>query len=95
MSRDFWLRARDVGQRSMGSMMAGRKRPAQESLESLSQEALSTSEEAKSTVKKKKTNSHDPQKFGGMSEEEVCKLQLPDHVAPGLDIIFVSSRIDW
>ena len=74
----------------MGNIMAGRKRPAQESLESLSQEALSASEEAKSAVKKKKSDSHDPKKFGGMSEDEVCKLQLPDHVAPGLDIIFVS-----
>lgn len=28
-------------------------------------------------------------KFGGMTEEEVCKLLLPDHMKPGLDIIFV------
>lgn len=28
-------------------------------------------------------------KFGGLSEEEVCKLRLPDHMRPGLDIIFV------
>lgn len=28
-------------------------------------------------------------KFGGMTEEEVCKLLLPDHMQPGLDIIFV------
>lgn len=72
--------------------MAGRKRRAQESLESLSREALSASEEAKRTVKKKKTDSFDSQKFGGMTEEEVCKLQLPDHVEKGLDIIFVSSK---
>ena len=30
-------------------------------------------------------------KFGGMTEEEVCKLLLPDHMKPGLDIIFVRS----
>jgi len=28
-------------------------------------------------------------KFGGMTEEEVCKLLLPDHMKAGLDIIFV------
>lgn len=70
--------------------MAGRKRRAQESLESLSREALSASEEAKSAAKKKKSDDFDPHKFGGMTEEEVRKLQLPDHVAPGLDIVFVS-----
>ena len=30
-------------------------------------------------------------KFGGMTEEEVCKLLLPDHMKPELDIIFVSE----
>lgn len=82
---------------SMGNYMAGRKRPAQESLESLSREALSASEEAKSAAKKLKSEKFDPKKFGGMTEEEVCQLQLPDHVAPGLDIIFVSFRmpLNW
>ena len=70
--------------------MAGRKRERQESLESLSQEALSASEQARSSAKKRKTEPFDPKKFGGMSEAEVCKLQLPDHVEPGLDVIFVS-----
>lgn len=69
--------------------MAGRKRRAQESLESLSREALSTSEQAKSSIKKKKSEPLDAKKFGGMTEDEVCKLQLPDHVEPGLDVIFV------
>ena len=32
-------------------------------------------------------------KFGGMSEEEVCKLLLPDHLRPGLDIVFVSGGL--
>ena len=73
--------------------MAGRKRSAEESLESLSQEALAASEQAKSSVKRRRTDSFDPQKFGGMSEDQVCKLQLPDHVEPGLDIIFVSCVI--
>lgn len=72
--------------------MAGRKRERQESLESLSQEALSTSEQARSSTKKRKTD-FDPKKFGGMSEDEVCKLQLPDHVESGLDIIFVSCAL--
>ena len=70
--------------------MAGRKRPAAESLESLSREALAASDQAKSAVKKMKSGDFDPEKFGGMSEDEVRKLKLPDHVAPGLDIMFVS-----
>lgn len=70
--------------------MAGRKRSRQESLESLSQEALSASEQARGSTKKRRTEPFDPKKFGGMSEDEVCKLQLPDHVGPGLDVIFVS-----
>ena len=32
----------------------------------------------------------DAKKFGGKTEEEVCQMLLPDHLAPGLDIIFVS-----
>ena len=28
-------------------------------------------------------------KFGGMTEEQVMELLLPDHLAQGLDIIFV------
>lgn len=31
----------------------------------------------------------DSKKFGGMTEEEVCKLLLPDHMKPDMDIIFV------
>lgn len=31
-------------------------------------------------------------KFGGMTEEEVCKLLLPDHMKPGLDVIFVRVK---
>ena len=30
-------------------------------------------------------------KFGGMTEEEVCKLLLPDHMKANLDIIFVRA----
>lgn len=40
---------------------------------------------------KKKSKPLDPKKFGGMSEEEVCKLLLPDYMKPDMDIIFVSS----
>ena len=32
-------------------------------------------------------------RFGGMTEEEVAKLLLPDHMKPGLDIIFVSINL--
>ena len=31
----------------------------------------------------------DAKKFGGKTEEEVCQMLLPDHMGPGLDIIFV------
>ena len=34
----------------------------------------------------------DPKKFGGKTEEEVCQMLLPDHLASGLDIIFVSHK---
>ena len=34
----------------------------------------------------------DPKKFGGKTEEEVCQMLLPDHLEPGLDIIFVSRK---
>lgn len=37
----------------------------------------------------KKVKQLDPKKFGGMTEEEVMKLTLPDHLKPNLDIIFV------
>jgi len=37
----------------------------------------------------KKVKKLDPKKFGGMTEEEVMKLTLPDHLKPNLDIIFV------
>ena len=38
----------------------------------------------------KETKPLDPKKFGGKTEEEVCQMLLPDHLAPSLDIIFVS-----
>jgi len=31
-------------------------------------------------------------RFNGMTEEEVLKKTLPDHLIPGLDIIIVSTR---
>ena len=40
----------------------------------------------------KKAKPLDAKKFGGMTEEEVCKMLLPDHMGPGLDIIFVSLQ---
>ena len=50
-------------------------------------------EEGNSPKKKcvaKETKPLDPKKFGGKTEEEVCQMLLPDHLAPGLDVIFVS-----
>lgn len=67
---------------------AGRK-----SLETLTHEAQQASEHARSTVKKKTSEPLDEKKFGGMTEEEVCKRELPDHMTPGLDIIFVSVKL--
>lgn len=49
-------------------------------------------ESAKGTPAQKKAKPLDA-KFGGMTEEEVCKLLLPDHMGPGLDIIFVSTLL--
>ncbi len=57
----------------------------------ISTELLAT-ESNKADVKKssKKPKPLPESKFGGMTEEEVCKLLLPDHMKAGLDIIFVS-----
>ena len=48
-----------------------------------------------SSPKKKRTAKDakplDPKKFGGKTEEEVCQMLLPDHMCPGLEIIFVSE----
>lgn len=41
----------------------------------------------------KETKPLDPKKFGGKTEEEICQMLLPDHMAPGLDIIFVSQAM--
>ena len=54
------------------------------------EESLDGNDEVKNTSKKYKPLPES--KFGGMTEEEVCKLLLPDHMKPGLDIIFV--RVD-
>ena len=40
----------------------------------------------------KETKPLDPKKFGGKTEEEVCQMLLPDHLALNLDIIFVSCE---
>ena len=60
--------------------MARKKRAAEKDLGSLDEET------SPSMKKSKKLDS----RFGGMTEEEVAKLLLPDHMRPGLDIIFVS-----
>ena len=59
-------------------------------LEELIQLAELASDEANSTIKKKTTEPLDQKKFGGLTEEEVCKRVLPDHMKPDLDILFVS-----
>ena len=68
--------------------MAGKKRKADQDMQGLE----SGGEVSKSSPKKPKPL--DAKKFGGMTEEEVCKLLLPDHMRPGLDIIFVSPVHD-
>lgn len=68
----------------------GRKRASDVSLDVA---AAETPLEEDATTGKKGPKKHKPlpeSKFGGMTEEEVCKLVLPDHMKPGLDIIFVS-----
>lgn len=67
------------------AQLVGKKRVFDVSEEPLNEEAESTGGD------KKKQKTLDPKKFGGMTEEEVCKLLLPDHMKPGLDIIFVSE----
>ena len=46
-----------------------------------------------SPSKKKPRPLEQVSKFGGMTEEEVCKMLLPDHLKPGLDIVFVSIAL--
>ena len=67
------------------------KNAGHKSLEVLIREAELASEQALSTIKKKSSEPLDAKKFGGMTEEEVCKRELPDHMKPGLDVIFVSN----
>jgi len=67
--------------------MSGRKRKSKDTTD------LDVTEGDEGTSKKskaKKPKTLDSKKFGGMSEEEVMKLTLPDHLKPNLDIIFVS-----
>lgn len=68
--------------------LAGKKRL----LEGLSEPSAGDEDSGCSSKGKKAQKKHKPlpeSKFGGMTEEEVCKLLLPDHMKPGLDIIFV------
>ena len=58
----------------------------------MSKRALLDDGEGNSPKKKKEAKPLDPKKFGGKTEEEVCQMLLPDHLAPGLDIIFVSLQ---
>ncbi len=70
--------------------MANRKRPIPEDV--VTGSTGEGSEQPKSKKKKKEPKPLDAKKFGGMTEEEVCKLVLPDHMKSDMDIIFVSSR---
>ena len=66
--------------------LAGKKRPLEAPAETV--DASKGKLDGPKAAEKK----HKPlpeSKFGGMTEEEVCKLLLPDHMRPGLDIIFV------
>ena len=67
--------------------MSGRKRT-RRSLDEGEGESGSSPKKARTTKEPKPL---DPKKFGGKTEEEVCQMLLPDHMEPGLDIIFVSS----
>ena len=73
--------------------MSKRKRE-QEVAEPLDSVVKVSAEDSPTPSKKskapKKEKKLDPKKFGGMTEEEVMKLTLPDHLKPNLDIIFVS-----
>lgn len=69
----------------MAAQTAGKKRAAdQEMPEGLGKDSKSN------PSKKKPKPLEQVSKFGGMTEEEVCKMLLPDHLKPGLDIVFVS-----
>ncbi len=70
----------------------GKKRPPEVSTETLITEnppRECTESPTKAKKAQKKNKPLPESKFGGMTEEEVCKLLLPDHMKPGLDIIFV------
>ena len=64
--------------------MSKRKLPVQE------KEGATACNDDVSSLKKSKVLGD---KFGGLSEEEVCKLRLPDHLRSGLDIIFVRCYV--
>jgi hypothetical protein len=69
--------------------LAGKKRPPQALCESFSAGDHPNGDTVDSKRDVKKHKPLPESKFGGMTEEEVCKLLLPDHMKPGLDIIFV------
>lgn len=72
--------SRGLRGRRPAKAMSKRKLPAQE------EEGATDRNDGASSLKKSKVLGD---KFGGLSEEEVCKLKLPDHLRPGLDIVFV------
>lgn len=72
---------------------AGEKRPSDVLPEATHEGGTSISPKKKAKGTPKKHKPLPESKFGGMTEEEVCKLLLPDHMKPGLDIIFVRGRL--
>ena len=76
--------------------LAGRKRPPEVASDSFTTDPSNgdPADSQKPPPKKKKEHKPLPEsKFGGMTEEEVCKLLLPDYMKPGLDIIFVREYL--
>ena len=51
------------------------------------QKLIDSASEDGGTPKKKKALDS---RFGGMTEEQIMEMLLPDHLKPGLDIVFVS-----
>ena len=51
------------------------------------QKSMDSASKEEGTPKKKKALDS---RFGGMTEEQIMEMLLPDHLKPGLDIVFVS-----
>ena len=56
------------------------------------QKAQGSASEDDGTPKKKQKKPLDS-RFGGMTEEQIMEMFLPDHLKPGLEIVFVSKPL--